>query len=53
MIRRIKRRWCRIFHRRIRFPFGAWGRMYECAVCGEQFENPALRGRVMVPRDLL
>jgi hypothetical protein len=50
MIRRIKRRWCRLVHRRIRFPWGAWGPVYQCAVCGELHENPAVNGPMRVRR---
>ena len=49
MIRRIRRAWCRAFHRRIMW---AGGPTYECRTCGERFENPALDGP-LVGRDIL
>ena len=41
MIRRLKRAWCRAFHRAVMF---AGGPTYTCRRCGECWENPALDG---------
>jgi len=46
MIRRLRRRWCRAFHRAIYF---AGGPTYQCRRCGEVWENPAIRGPLSGP----